>query len=339
VYSEQILNEITIVLSKINSIFDKQINKTLNIIINMTLKTVNKHILKSILVLSSVTFLASCGGSDQDGEGGETKDTTATVDSSANATGGKNVFYSIPSPIQLGKMLKRAGATYDLKVLNSKDNVSKYSTTSSKALNLGVYGADMSYSAIFGQTQECMNFLECSKKLADALGSSGAFAGETIDRLRKNSSNQDSLLYMISDIFLNSNESFKDNEQSNIALLAIAGGFVEGLYVGTQVAKTLEDNAAVVTRIAELKGSFNNIVALLNTQNHDADVAAILGDMKDIKAIYDEMQMVEASPTVTADTTKNVITIGGGAKYSLTKDQLDRITTKTEILRNKIVNS
>jgi len=121
--------------------------------------------------------------------------------------------------------------------------------------------------------------------------------------------------------------------------LAIAGGFVEGLYVGTQVAKTLEDNAAVVTRIAELKGSFNNIVALLNTQNHDADVAAILGDMKDIKAIYDEMQMVEASPTVTADTTKNVITIGGGAKYSLTKDQLDRITTKTEILRNKIVNS
>lgn len=303
----------------------------------MTIKTVNKHILRSLLVLSSVTFFASCGSNQDENQESNEEDTTATVENTN--TGKQNVFYSIPSPIQLGKMLKRAGATYDLKMLNSKDNVSKYSTTASKALNLGVYGADMSYSAIFGQTQECMNFLDCSKKLADELGSSGAFAGETIDRLKKNSSNQDSLLYMISDIFLNSNESFKDNEQGNVALLAIAGGFIEGLYVGTQVAKKLQDNSSVITRIAELKGSLNNIVALLNTQNQDADVAPILADLKEIKAVYDEMQMEEAAPTVKADSTTNVITIGGSAKYNLTKDQLDRITTKTEMLRNKIVNS
>lgn len=303
----------------------------------MIIKTANKHVIKSFLVFSTALLFASCGSEqNENAEGDEMKDSAEVTEPVKEEK--QNVFYSIPSPIQLGKMLKRAGATYNLKTLNSKDNVSKYSTTASKALNLGVYGADMSYSAIFGQTQECMNFLDCSKKLADELGSSAAFAGETIDRLKKNSSNQDSLLFMISDIFLNSNEAFKDNEQGNVALLAIAGGFVEGLYVGTQVAKTLKDNTSIITRIAELKGSLNNIVALLNTQSQDADVAVILTDLKDIKAIYDEMQMEEAAPTVNADTTKNVITIGGSAKYNLTKDQLDRITTKTEMLRNKIVN-
>lgn len=290
----------------------------------------------SIVALSaSIITLSSCGDNENKENTEEMKDTTATE--APKQEGPKtNVFYSIPSPIQLGQLLQQAGATYDKKLLNSTDNVSKYSTKFNKALNLGVYGADMSYSAIFGQTQEVMNYLDCSKKIADELGASAAYASETINRLKKNSGNQDSLLNMISDIFMNSNENFKESEQMNTYLLSISGGFIEGLYVGTQLTKTIKKNDEIITRIAELKGSLNNLVALLSTQESDADIMNILTDLRDIKTVYDEVKIDNSQATVKENADKNTLTIGGTAKYTLTKDQLDRITTKAETLRKKV---
>ncbi|MBN8702541.1 MAG: hypothetical protein J0M08_05725 [Bacteroidetes bacterium] len=293
--------------------------------------------LSVVALTASVITLGSCGGNEKKGEGEDMNDSTA-VDTAQVEAPKTNVFYSIPSPIQLGKLLQKAGATYDKKLLNSTENVSKYSTKFNKALNLGVYGADMSYSAIFGQTQEVMNYLDCSKKIADELGASGAYASSVIDRLKKNVNNKDSLLNMISDIFMNSNETFKESEQMNTYLLSISGGFIEGLYVGTQLTKTIKDNDAIVTRIAELKGSLNNLVALLSTQESDADIMNILTDLKDIKSIYDEMQMDNTQATVKEDAAKNTITIGGTSKYTLSKEQLEKITTKAEALRKKITN-
>ena len=300
--------------------------------------TTAKYVLKSLTAATIITTLFSCGSNQENVE--NTVDSSATTTEAPKPQTNKpNVFYSIPSPIQLGQLLQRAGAKYDKGMLNATENVSKYSTAASRALNLGVYGTDMSYSAIFNMNQECMAFLDCSKKLADQLGSSGAFAKETIDRLKKNNGDRDSMLAIISEIFLSSNELFKENEQGNTGVLALAGGFIEGLYVGTQVAATLKDNSQIVTRIAELKGSLNNMVALLETQSSDAEVASVLNDIKEIKAVYDQMKMEDSKPKVTSDSTKNTITIGGGSKYMLSKEQLDSITAKAKALRAKITQS
>ena len=301
------------------------------------MKMKNRSKLRFQFLLAGIIALYSCNNPSNNSENTEElKDSASDIKEAQKENKNTNVFYSIPSPIQLGQLLQRAGAKYDKAMLNSPENVSKYSTHAGQALNLGVYGADMSYSAIFSQNQECMQFLESSKKLADGLGSSGAFASATINRLKNNSGSKDSMLTIISEIFLNSNESFKENEQGNSGLLGIAGGFVEGLYIGTQVAEKLKDNAGIVTRIAELKGSVNNIVALLGTQANDPEITAILTDLKEIKAIYDEMKMEASNTTVSSDAAKNVITIGGGSKYTLDKDQLERITAKIKILRTKI---
>lgn len=250
----------------------------------------------------------------------------------------ENAFYSVPSPIQLGKLLQRAGATYDKKVLNPLDNVSKYSTTNSKALNLGVYGADLSYSAVFNQSQETMSFLTNSKKLAEDLGITSSFTGDMMKRMEKNTGNRDSLLAIISELFLSSNEALKENDQSHVSVLVLAGGFIEGMYVGTQVAKDVKNNTAIYQRIAEFKGSLNNLIMLISTVN-DTDVSDILSDLKSIKAIYDEAppEASESKPTAKADTTKKTMTIGGKSKFSLSKEQIEKITNQVATIRAKII--
>lgn len=301
----------------------------------MIFNPIKKLIGKAAFVSAIVLAFYSCGSGTND----TVKETTDSLASTPVPDTAKkqNVFYSIPSPIQLGQFLKRSGASYDVKVLNPLDNASKYSSTTKKALNLGVYSADLSYSAIFNQTQEIQSYLNGSKKLAEDLGISNSFSKETIKRMEINIANKDSVLQIISEIFLNSNESLKDNDQSGISGLVITGGFIEGLYVGTYVAKTVKKNGGIITRIAELKGSLNNLITLLSLEKQDADIVDLINDLKSIKEVYDEMVVTESKAVVKADTTKNTMTIGGSAHYSLSKEQLEKITSKAESIRAKII--
>ena len=302
---------------------------TLNMIINAIKKITGKSVITTMITCS----LFACSSESTD----KTKETADSVSATeTKAPKEPNIFYSVPSPIQLGQLLQKAGATYDKKVLNSLDNVSSYSTANSKALNLGVYGADLSYSAVFNQTQETMSYLTNSKKLAEELGITSSFSAEMMKRMEKNEGNKDSLLQIISELFLSSNEALKENDQSNVSVLVLAGGFIEGMYVGTQTAKTIKDNDAIYKRIAELRGSLNNLIMLVATVN-DSDVSDILSDLKSIKALYGDAPATDKT-TAKADTTKKIVTIGGGKSNStLTKDQMEKITSQVAAIRAKII--
>ena len=118
--------------------------------------------------------------------------------------------------------------------------------------------------------------------------------------------------------------------------MVLAGGFVEGMYVGTQVSKTVKNNKAIYARIGEFRGSLNNLIMLLSTVNGgEGDV--ILTDLRSIKAIYDESAVTEEKATTSVDTTKKVMTIGGKKNYALSKEQIEKITTLVETIRTKIV--
>ncbi len=298
----------------------------------MILKTMKKLSVLSAVITMVVASFYGCGS--------DTTDTKESTDSilvdSLPVHHSDNAFYNIPSPIQLGQMLQRAGATYDPKVLNPLDNASKYANLNSKALNLGVYGADLSYSAVFNQPQETMSYLANSKKLAEDLGITTSFSKSLMERMEKNNGNKDSMLSIISEVFLSSNEALKENDQSHISVLVLAGGFIEGMYVGTQVSKTVKNNKAIYARIGEFRGSLNNLIMLISTVN-ESDVSEVLTDLRSIKAIYDESTVVEEKAVTAVDTTQKVMTIGGKSNYSLSKEQIEKITTLVATIRAKII--
>src|SRR6476646_10246242 len=107
-----------------------------------------------------------------------TPDSVAVIPQSAG-TG----FYDIPSPIQQVQLLQQAGAKYDQGLLNPLDNVSKYIQTNSKALNLGVYGSDLSYAAVFNNPQDVVLYLNACQTLANELNITGDFHAEMMLRM------------------------------------------------------------------------------------------------------------------------------------------------------------
>jgi hypothetical protein len=302
----------------------------------MTIKTAKQFCVAGILIASALFMLPACSGSDNATD--ETSEVdTASGNEEMKVMKAQNVFYSIPSPIETSSLLQKAGADYNADYLNPIENVSKYNSTSSKALNLGVYGSDLSFTSIFDQTQESMLYLKCANKLASGLGISGAFGESTVGRIEANQDNRDSLLQIISDAFWQSDAYLKENDRPNTSALIVAGGWIEGLYIATRVAETT-NNPDVITRIGEQKLSLENLIGLLESCGKDDNVEPLLNDLRSLKAIYDKVKMESSKAEVSTDPNTKVTTIGGNSSITVTKEQLAEISKKVAEIRNTIIS-
>src|ERR1700746_1221017 len=151
----------------------------------------------SLFLAPICLFLASCGGGDGKTTNPEDiqEDTTKVVSSGVLNIGGE--LFSIPSPLQTAMLIQKSGSQYDKSILNTKENMNQYATDFSKALNLGIYGADLGYVNMYSKTQDAISYLSVVKKLSDELGVSGAFDTQTMERFSKNIANKDSMMVLV----------------------------------------------------------------------------------------------------------------------------------------------
>src|SRR5690554_6774188 len=171
----------------------------------------------SFAIILTIGMLSGCQCSNTDSQ----KEITDVETDSTDGTKGEEnklqkiqeIFYTIPSPMEMASLLKKTGTGYETSLLNDIKNVVKYTSSKRQALNLGIYGADLSYASIFNQNQEAIIYLSCAKQLSDKLGVTNAFNNETMDRIESNIENRDSLLDIISDSFYTLDAYLKENDR------------------------------------------------------------------------------------------------------------------------------
>lgn len=300
-----------------------------------TMLALTKNKIPAILFASAALVFTAC---DRNANNTTGEENTTAADTSKQpderTLKAQSVFYSVPSPIETASLIQKAGAKYDALILNSTKNISKYNTTESKALNLGVYGTDLSISSIFDQTQQSLIYLKATNKLSADLGISGAFDENTLKRVEANMSNRDSLIDIISDAYWNADAYLEENDRPNISSLIVAGGWIEGLYVATELAKKT-GNAEIKARIAEQKLSLDNLIGLLESGTWDEAKASVLKELKSLKESYSSL--ASESVGVNASTDKGVTTLGGTASVNATEEQLNSIYEKIKSIRNNII--
>jgi len=243
----------------------------------------------------------------------ENKDAATALDSTQKVATVQMPDYPFATPLEITKMLNAAGAGFIVAITNPVTSIDKYGTEKSKALNLGVYGADLSYSSVYNKVQETNQFLKNAKKLTEDLGILNAFTQNEVDRIQKNIEKTDSLYRIINGSFENTYKSLNESGKGQVSVLVLAGGWIEGMYLATQLAKTAKQNDKIVKGILDQKVTLEKLIATLNFYKDNADVQGIVKDLAPIKAIFDE------------------------AKETLTPKQLDDFTKKVETMRETVV--
>ena len=273
-------------------------------------------VILAVIVLC-IVFLSGCGsGGGDKNQKNQTaitplKDNTKAKEDVKQA---EKIFQALPSPLESAMLMKSAGAKFDRRFLNPVENAKNYTTQSSQALNLGIFTCDLSFASLYDQTQLIIDYMEAAKKMADGLGILDAINKSTIDELTDNINNTEVIMKIVSETFLNSNSYLADNDQPAIASIVLVGGWMEGLYIATQLVDEKEFNGnKLVSRIIDQKLSIEVLQNLLINNKENPAVGGLIVQMDKLKTIFDKIRI----------TTKPI------------KTEIDK-STNTTILRSEV---
>ena len=289
------------------------------------------------IIIGVVIFFASCSSG---GNKNNTKE--ISVDSAelerdifADISHAKQIFYSLPSPLESAMMIKASGTHFNEKLLNPLSNVNKYTTNRSMAVSMGVYLTDLSYASLFDQAQTTIKYMEVSKKMADGLGITDAIDKTTIDRLEENINNRDIILDIISETFMSTSAFLKDNDRQPLATISLIGGWIEGLYLATQLTgdAPLKDNK-IVDRIIDQKLSLDMVIKLMDSNKDNADIQYISVQINELKKVYDKIIIKSSKIQPVVDEKTNVTTLKSSSSSNVTSEVFNELKETVKTIRN-----
>jgi hypothetical protein len=240
-----------------------------------------------IITFTSALFFACSSNKNNDEETlADSNETTQVIEQ--QKINAQNVFTSIPGPEELSSLIAQTNLDYDASLLNNPDNLSKYTSDNFKAINLGLYGADMVYTNVYEQAQESMLYLKCVNSLCRSLGITGAFDEKTGERLQDNKENKDSLLSIVSKSFSKADEFLRENQRPGTSSLMVAGGWIEGLYLSGKVAEQAKTKK-LIQKMSQQKKSLSDLITLLENAKVTGDGAFVLDGLKDLLVSYQKI--------------------------------------------------
>lgn len=288
------------------------------------------------LFFAAAIGLVAIGCSNNQGNSKVKQNIDINVDVSADINRAQQVFYALPSPIETAHLIQSAGVSYNMDLSNPVDNAEKYSTTMKKALNFGVYGADLSYASLFNQTQTTIQFMATEKKLAEELGIYDFVDADVAEHIESIINDRDSVMEILADGFTNASDCLKDAGRAEVAALIVAGGWIEGLYLATQLAGLSADNSRLIDLVIDQRLSLTILIKLLDNYKTLPNVSTVYDWLIDLQSTYDKVKatMSETKVETGAD---GKTTFAADTKVEVNDMIFNAICQKADSIRSLIV--
>ena len=248
------------------------------------------------------------------------------------------IFYQVPSPNDLFNVLKDADISYNKDILNDLSLVETFNTKKSKALNFGVYAADLAYVSSLGQIGDASNFFETLRALSKELEIENAMNDVIYARIQENldASNPDSLFSLSNETYYKAYAYLDDNDRGDVLGMIVIGGWIEGLNIILNV-QEYEENSDVVQRIADQRLTLENLLVFTSRiQNEDLD--NIISELAPIEELFSSLEISEEADFSAEKSEEGVMMFGGGSTVSINEEQFNKLKSIVGDLRSSIVD-
>lgn len=283
-------------------------------------------------LLSLGTISCSGDGDDKNKDGKDKIDTTANqVDTTKKVA---EIDYAVPTPNELFEIISKMDASINTDLVNDVEKSADYVTKKSQALNFGVYTADLAYLSAFGNSAQAMNYFEAIQGLGESLGISAAFDKALVERVEDNKADADSIFMISNDTYFDTYKFLEENDKGPILSMIIVGGWVESMYVITNMVGDYDTNNPLMDDLADQRLVLENILQFLEVYSENGDVQAVTGDLLVLLESFDAMEYIEGNTKV--ENKNGVITMTGAGHYEMNKEAYKMIKTAIADYRNQI---
>jgi hypothetical protein len=247
-----------------------------------------------------------------------------------------NSLFPLPSPYQAAILIKKHIIPFDENIPNKPENKQRYTTNFKKALNMGVYGTDLSYMNIYDRTQQSIVFIGALKRLSEDLSITPAFSNDFFSGIERNINTRDSLLVYLSKAYRKADGFLRENDRSETSTLILTGGWIESVYILTQIAKTTS-NRDVINRIGQQKHPLDNIIEVLTPLYYKSPEFTQLTDMFiELAYEFDGIIFSYSYKEPKIDVENKITYIHSESRVTMSEYHLQAITKKVEAIRNFI---
>lgn len=217
--------------------------------------------------------------------------------------------YPLPTSAEVIRMLTELEVGYIIGISNPVENTKKYIISSKKAINLGVFGADLSYATLYNQQQAVIDYLNAINTLANELNMSKIYDAELYNKIKQNFDNRDELVNILTKAFNDTYSVLSDNDQQPSALLVVGGAWVEGMYLTTHVSEAAYQVAGISKVLLEQKNSFDLFIEITKPYLSDPSVGDFVKELDPIKKVYEGL-----GSSLTEQNIKDITVAIGGVR-------------------------
>jgi hypothetical protein len=257
-----------------------------------------KQSIKKALILSFTTLLMTqCGGNEDviDNTNKSTVNKSQAVSSSIEIdTTDYNFEFVPPSPIQIASILRKANMPYEDGLTNPTENADKYASQYKQSLNFGVYACDLAYCVTNNKSTEAAAYLKTVKDMSSKVGLSAVFDNESlIKRFENNIGNQDSVMNLLFDIQMLTDDYIQDNELRDLSVIYFTGAWVEGMNIGTHTIVGNTDHKISVLLSEQMTIAESIIRGLRAVENPSNDLVDLTDHIEEVVDAYHNLWSVK----------------------------------------------
>jgi hypothetical protein len=289
-----------------------------------------------LLFAGAILLVISCNNQKQKGSDGDGFTYSDEIEIS-NIEITKSFIYAFPSPGDLLQRIGEENLTYRKDILHAPAEAEKYVTSKEKALNLGIYVADLAYTAMFSRSSEAIEYLEVVQSLSQDVHISTSAFESLLDRAKENIGNSDSLIEISNDLFFQLVEFLEISGQQNTIALVSSGAYIESMNIAFQSVDKFDPDNEIIKQIAELKYPLRNLLDHAESVSEDPNVQSILKYIKELNKTFNELAK-ESSKGEVKHNEPGTISITGGGGDVLHEEGFNSLMIMIGDIRNFIVN-
>ncbi|MES2589654.1 MAG: hypothetical protein V4622_11795 [Bacteroidota bacterium] len=278
---------------------------------------------KIYILLASLPLWMSCANDTNE------KKEVVVEDKTENS----GIIFNIPSPAEQFEIISSLDGQKDIELVN--DASRKYEGSASKALNFGVFTADVAYLTSYKETSKYLNYFSTLEKLSKDLGVTEVFTKELGDLAKNWTGNADSLFKLSDQTYSKSFQKLVDIEKGNELSLMLAGGWIESMYLIFGTSKGFEKSPKIDQIIVDQKLVVENLLDFMLDYQGNSDVNEYIKKLGTILDIYQTLDCKSSETKVVK--TNGKISLSGGETCTLNSENFEKLKLEINKLRTEII--
>lgn len=296
--------------------------------------------LPSLVLLICILAVTSCKNQTRE------KDTFTPVAQTDKATSTvtdvktekEEIKYGLLTPAEVCEIFNRLEVSWSRSFLNPVSNSDLYLNNSQAAIATGIYGVDFGYLKMFGTGQDLLDYLNTIRKMSDKLGIPDNLIVDPLRKIENDISDPDTITKLMKKVYSDIVDHLKQEDNQSTAALMMMGGWVEAMYLATQLAyNPLNPDEEVVRRIAGQKYTLKSLLSFMKNYYDDPVVAEYTRKLKFLNNYFDTFEIIYEKGDLEIDTALQVIR-SSGSKPTITTETLSKISDYISKLREELVS-